>query len=170
MNESIYLLCVLRLTHSPHPLELPMVIQIRCNWSFTCCRFPPNNREPFWIVCQIFNYHYRPQTKFAKVMFFTGVCLSTGGSASRWEGGCIGGGGFASGGSASKGSLHPERGLHPGDLHPGGVCIQGGLPVHPPIRYYMIQSSTLSYPTLCDWNTFLFLNMNNRNSTIHSIS
>ena len=169
MNEPIYLLCVLRLTHSPHPLELPMVIQIRCNWSFTCYRFPPNNREPFWIVCQIFNYHYRPQTKFAKVMFFTGVCLSTGGSASRWGGGCIGGG------ICIWGGLHPRGVYIQGGVCIQWICIQGesasrGSTHCPQIRYYMIQSSTLSYPTLSDWNTFLFLNMNNRNSTIHSIS
>ena len=60
---------------------------------------------------------YRPQTKFAQVMFSqVSVILSTGGVVCIHRGGC----------------LHPSRGLHPGDLyprgpHPGGLHPGGGL-------------------------------------------
>ena len=60
---------------------------------------------------------YRPQTKFAKVVF-TGVCLSTGGGL------CPGGlcpVGSLSGGSMSGGCL--SRGLCLGDLCPGCLCL-----------------------------------------------
>ena len=54
-------------------------------------------------------YHYRPQTKFAKVMFlYLSVNMFTG------RGGVL-----HPGGSASKGGLHPG-GLHQGALHRGG--------------------------------------------------
>ena len=58
--------------------------------------------------------YYRPQTKFAKVMFLHLSICSQEGPASR--GVCI------------WGCLHPG-GLHPGGLHPGGVCIQAD-PLH----------------------------------------
>ena len=109
MNESIYLLCVLRLTHSPHPLELPMVIQIRCNWSFTCCRFPLNNREPFAKSSIIITVRKRSLQRlcFSQVFVCPQGVLHPGGRG----GGCIGGGGD----------------LHLGGLHPRGVYIQSGV-------------------------------------------
>ena len=76
-----------------------------------------------------FAYFFRPQTKFAKVMFSQMfvcpfVCLKGGG-------GCFCAGGLCAGGLCSGGSLSREisvyGGLCPGDLCPGGLCPWGSL-------------------------------------------
>ena len=76
--------------------------------------------------------HYRPQTKFAKVMFSQVFVCQQG------------------------------RGLHLGGLHPGGgsasrrgVCIQGGLGRPPPIRYCGIRSTGGRHTSY--WNAFLLI-------------
>ena len=79
--------------------------------------------------------YYRPQTKFAKVMFLHLSICSQEGPASR--GVCI------------WGCLHPG-GLHPGGLHPGGSVSRQS----PSIGYYGIKSTIGRYASY--WNAFLF--------------
>ena len=89
------------------------------------------NKNPIQSGC----VNYRPQTKFANVMFLhVSVILSTGGWHA-WQGGvCMVGGGMHGRGPAW-----------------WGACVAGG--VHG--RYYEIQSMRGRYASY--WNAFLFL-------------
>ena len=105
---------------------------------------------------QFFNfYFYRPQTKFAKVMFLQ-VCLSTGG-------GVHGGGGL--GVCVVAGGMHGGEGL--GGMHGGGgmrdgrgghVWWWGGC-----MGYNEIRSMSGQYAPY--WNAFLFT-LNSHRSTL----
>ena len=73
---------------------------------------------------------YRPQTKFAKVMCFTGVCLSTGGGicgrGCAWQGrACVAGGHAWQGGTCMAGGCAWQgAGMHGmGGMHGRGACV-----------------------------------------------
>ena len=92
---------------------------------------------PVWEILDpplVFFYFYRPQTKFAKVMFLhLSVILFTGRG------------------------LHPE-GSASGGVCIQGVCIQGGWTDPLPIGHYGIRSTSGRYASY--WNTFLLLPAN----------
>ena len=119
-------------------------------------------------------YIYRPQTKFAKVMFLQVSVCPQGRSRSRGEGGGVCGmGACVAGGMCGRGDMHGGH-ARQGVCMAGGMCGRGAcmargacmvgrvcgrgacMPVYgthaPP--YYEIQSMSRRYASY--WNAFLF--------------
>ena len=124
--------------------------------------------------------YYRPQTKFAKVMFLhLSVILFTGGACMAggvWWEDMRGKGGMHGRGCAWQGGMHGRRvacvvggGMHGrGGMHGGGACVAGGhawqgacvvwFSPPPPqqiLRNTVIRSMSWRYASY--WNAFLFL-------------
>ena len=77
---------------------------------------------------------YRPQTKFAKVMWCFYTCLSVNRRGHAWQGACMVGGGYGRGGHVWQGcecgrghvwqgACMAEEGMHGGE----GVCMVAGV-------------------------------------------
>ena len=125
-----------------------------------CWKFCKNRiLSRFHAVC------YRPQTKFAKVMFLR---VSVGPQRGRhvWQGACTAGGHAWQGGRAWLGGVHGRGDVHgwgvcmAGDVRGWGACVSGGhawqgeRACHS--RYYGILSMMGRYASY--WNAFLLIN------------
>ena len=131
-NVVAYLHCRIR-TRTPNQMTM-----------FYCTETGPiaQTQILIWILTldHYCTYLYRPQTKFAKVMFSQAFYLSTGGEVSVQGGGSsVQGEGSLSGGRGS---------LSKGGFCPGGVSVQGGLCTETPRT--VKELAYVSY-----WNAFL---------------
>ena len=96
------------------------------------------------VMVSTHKYLYRPQTKFAKVMFSQlFVCPQGGGSR-----------------SLSRGCLHPGGSLSGGGSLSSGVSVQGGVSGGVPVRETPLNRNLLRTVTsgryVSYWNAFLF--------------
>ena len=114
-----------RFSGSYRSLSLPMISMTISSgrpvgyWSLSCFCY---------VSCQVITDNYRPQTKFAKVMFLQMSVCPLGGGMRGWGGG----------------------------VHGWGACVAGGMHAPPPsATYYGYGIRSMSGRYVSYWNAFL---------------